>query len=231
EWLESLFGVSVAGGDTGSYAVSGVPGDPFYDGAEIRLKRKTGDTWYTGDEISPVNGAYTALTFTDTDPLMPGAIVRRDTGLRTIAYPFAIEHAKTDEDLQALLSPIRDFLADHPAFPEFDLTLNHQQFAPGDAFILDAGLCNPYPEPLHGEMFIALSVLGEYWFWPSWIHYPDGVDFRQVDVQPYASWDEKVLNFVWPDVSGPGPLMQFIGAAIDTDGNLLDDLIIREFSY
>jgi len=39
------------------------------------------------------------------------------------------------------------------------------------------------------------------------------------------------LNFVWPDVSGPGPLMQFIGAAIDTDGNLLDDLIIREFSY
>lgn len=231
DWLETVFGVSVSGGNTESYALTGIAGDPFYDGLEIRLKRKTGSTWYTGDEITPVNGGVTAVTFNETDPPMAAAIFRQDTGLRSISFPFAIEHAKTADDLQLLLEPIRNYLADHPANPVFELVLNQEMFVPGDPFILRSRLKNPYPDLLDAVIFVALEVGEDYWFWPSWIQYPSGVDSKDIQVSPFLNWNEDVLTFTWPDVTGPGPEMQFIGAAVDSSGILLDDLVIQTFSF
>ncbi|MBN1296014.1 hypothetical protein JXA80_04490 [bacterium] len=230
-WLKDVFGVHVNRNSTEGYAMEGIEGEIFYDGVQIRLKKKTGDTYFTADEIEPVNSARGALVFTDVESPGSGAVYRRDTGLRTLAFPFALEHAKTDADLLALLEPIRTFLADHPAEPALQLALNAGFYEPGDPFLLTVRLVNPYGETLAGTLFLALEVGGLYWFWPSWTQYPGGMDSQVVQVPMFDVWAESILDFSWPEVAGPGPVICFFAAAVDSEGQLLDDLQHAEFSY
>ena len=153
------------GGNTGYYKVSGVEGTGYYDGLTVRLRKKFDGEELTADEILPVGSAVSILEFPETEETRSGCVMNKLTGLRTLAFPFSLEHVKTTAELESLLIPVFDFLMDHPAQPEFSLTLNKTEYTPTDPFLLEALFLSPYSGMMNG-MYI--------FFWRSWVNTGSG---------------------------------------------------------
>ena len=89
------------------------------------------------------------------------------------------------------------------------------RFAPGEEFYLDAIVSNPGQPLTHVPLVVLLDLgVGEYWFWPSWRHYPPGMDFSSADIEP-GQTRFHILDFVWPRVPGAQGAASFFGALLD----------------
>ena len=72
--------------------------------------------------------------------------------------------------------------------------------SPGELFSCTAHICNPSAE-MTATPFVAMLDIGisEYWFYPSWAHWPPGFDYTALDL-PTGITDEAVVpEFLWPD--------------------------------
>ncbi|HPQ42449.1 MAG TPA: hypothetical protein PLV45_18900, partial [bacterium] len=99
--------------------------------------------------------------------------------------------------------------------PAMRLVLNSEMYSGGDEFILDADFWNPNAEPLHVDTFIVLTVLGNYWFWPSWIHLDEGFDFQDMMLAAQVESTENILTFTWPTGTGAASDLCFLGVILD----------------
>ena len=102
--------------------------------------------------------------------------------------------------------------------PHINLTLDMPQvfFTPGAACYLNAILTNHGPAELPLLLAAALDIgTGDYWFWPSWTHYPPETDMRQVPVPPGPSLVPLIAPFFWPEGAGSGGQFRFIAALLD----------------
>lgn len=106
------------------------------------------------------------------------------------------------------------------------LSLADSAMAPGDDFDLQMTLRNGTSTALNVNVFVALEIYGEYWFWPSWVHMDEGIDFQSNVTIPAASeLHQAVLQFEWPDVHGPAQGLFFYGLLLDkTTMDLVGDL-------
>ncbi|MBN2056338.1 hypothetical protein JW905_15555 [bacterium] len=116
--------------------------------------------------------------------------------------------------------------------PELTLALNGIGFNAGQRLILDAVMQNTC---LYRTVFLyaALNVgTDDYWFAPSWRHYPPSLDHLSITLIGGGSvTTETVLDAVMPDPLPPGGPFFFYGAMLDdASGELLGDLQVVEFS-
>jgi len=88
---------------------------------------------------------------------------------------------------------------------------------PGDLCSLTATLGYPGQHPLKAQPLFVLLDLGtaEYWFWPSWIKWPDQIDYREVDLLPGESQLTVIDQFPWPDSAGFFSGAKFYSAVLD----------------
>ncbi len=231
DWLRDYFGVEVVNGNTGAYFVEGIPENPVTEGLGFRLKRKNASMAFTPDTIKTVANGETFMRFKEL-PEAAGAVVTRDAGMRSVCLPFALEGIRTQGEMESFLDRILPWMADRPDSVEFDLNLSSEIFYPGDPFVLSTTLINPHRNILEADQYIALAVGDMYWFWPSWVEYPPGVDMQPISLEPFSTTHQTILDFIWPttDVSATGIL--FYGVLIDPESaDLLTDLKSVSFGF
>jgi len=111
--------------------------------------------------------------------------------------------------------------ANPPYVPPCDATgvsleLSGSMFRAGEAFHLDARVCNATGSLLTGHhVFILLDVYGEYWCLPSWTDIRNGLDSYCTTIPP-GGWEfPAIQTFFWPDVAGSADGIMFHGAILD----------------
>jgi hypothetical protein len=80
------------------------------------------------------------------------------------------------------------------------LRLAREEVHPGESFWVAADVCAP-DAPLEDTPFVAMLDIGtgDYWFYPSWSHYPPAIDYESRDFPRGASSVEILPAFTWPD--------------------------------
>jgi len=87
-----------------------------------------------------------------------------------------------------------------------EVELSGDRVCPGQLFWCRALVCSP-ESALEGIPFVAVvdPGTGDYWFYPSWAHYPPDMDWEAIDV---PAGRERVIEvippFVWPDTGQSG---------------------------
>ena len=100
------------------------------------------------------------------------------------------------------------------------LEMPSHYFRPGDTCYLDAYLCNPGPEELFDiNLFIILDIgTGDYWFYPSWVHYPPDIDYEIINKLEVGILYKSIIpEFTWPPNVGSYEKIVFWGAMTDRD--------------
>ena len=114
--------------------------------------------------------------------------------------------------------------AQTPMNLEIELTMPKKSFSGGDDCWLKLLMINPGSQRT-ADLYVLLSVLDEYWSYPSWISLTDGIDSETVTVV-FGSNEPKELiaPFEMPTVSPFGPI-QFYAAMFEPDTISVDTLI------
>ncbi len=75
------------------------------------------------------------------------------------------------------------------------VTLSGNRFTAGDNFKLEVS-CLGNPGDPYAEMFVVLDVFGDFWFWPLWTPYLQGL---LIELQPDRPVTYTILDFEWFD--------------------------------
>jgi hypothetical protein len=99
---------------------------------------------------------------------------------------------------------------------------------PGETFWVRAHVCVT-AESLPEAAFVSFLDLGigEYWFYPSWAHYPPDIDYVLRSFATGLTTIEVIPELVWPDVQGSLDGIRIWGALLDPDLTA----IIGEYGY
>jgi C1A family cysteine protease len=100
-----------------------------------------------------------------------------------------------------------------------DLGMPIRDFQSGDTFLLYSELRNYGPERDIDE-YLALEVMGEFWFWPQW---GKDVSSRTRTVPAESFHVETILTFPWPAVQGPFDGIRFWSAILEQDTGIVFD--------
>ncbi len=106
-----------------------------------------------------------------------------------------------------------------------------------EEFFITGYLDNPGETMTDVPVFFLLDVYGEYWFWPSWIHYrpddPGSIDCMVMDVPTGTSAVEVMPAFPWPDnVEGNADGLYIYGAMLTPDASsILGEMAAVAFGY
>jgi len=113
---------------------------------------------------------------------------------------------------------------------EFDMPTT--MLMPGSTFALDLAVENTGPAITGGNLFIALNVgTGDYWFYPTWVHYPPGFDSAVVNISSDTSEILPVFpEFPWPDGAGVFSDAMFLGAVMH-QGALVSNVAQMDFGW
>jgi N-acetylneuraminic acid mutarotase len=99
-----------------------------------------------------------------------------------------------------------------------ELEIPDDYVSPGETFWCRAEVHNPGAAYDQAPFFALLDLgIGEYWFFPSWAHYPPDIDFQPTDLPAGSITEIWVLpEFQWPDTGSStfGPI--FIHSAVLT---------------
>jgi len=106
-------------------------------------------------------------------------------------------------------------------------------FTLGEEFRLDATVVNWTEETLYDVPLVVFLDYGieEYWFWPSWCHFPPHFDYEIIDVPLGETIIEIIPPFTWPDGMGSG-YASFYGAILNPGmTEILGEIGYVEFSW
>lgn len=99
---------------------------------------------------------------------------------------------------------------------QLSFRMPYNYYYPGDLYYLDAVINNPGAPHYYSALFVALNIYSDYWFWPSWTHYPPGIDWAWVHIETGAWYWEVLPAFYWPAVYSSANNINFIGIAMDS---------------
>ncbi len=108
-------------------------------------------------------------------------------------------------------------------------------FRPGDIFWLNALICNSDSTPYQDiNFFVILDIgIGEYWFYPDWVHYPPDISYVTIDLDSgERRYVEIIPEFVWPSGVGSYDNVIFWGAITDPQiTHVIGHLDYVKFAY
>jgi predicted outer membrane repeat protein len=115
------------------------------------------------------------------------------------------------------------------------LEIPREYVCPGQTFYCKALICSE-EMALTPAPFIAMLDLGtgEYWFYPSWAHYPPDIDWQHVNLFPAVELPIDVLpEFTWPDTgSSSFEGISIISAILNPQmTEILGDMATVTFGY
>jgi hypothetical protein len=99
-----------------------------------------------------------------------------------------------------------------------ELEMPAAMFRGGDTCWLKAHLSNPGPTALSNVpvvVFLDINV-GEYWFWPSWTHYPPDIDTQILTVPVGTKTVDILGTFAFPTGAGSAAGLSFWGAMLNS---------------
>jgi hypothetical protein len=114
------------------------------------------------------------------------------------------------------------------------LEMPSHHYVPGDPCWLQAYVTNTGGHSVGPVLFFVFvdDNTGDYWFWPSWAHYPPNIDWKEITVEPGTQTFEILPEFVWPSGAGSGSGFLFWGALTDLSmTTIIGDLDVWEFSF
>jgi formylglycine-generating enzyme required for sulfatase activity len=113
---------------------------------------------------------------------------------------------------------------------ELTLKMPSQMFWPGMPFWLHLDIQNSGPQLDSVQLYVAMDFgIGEYWFYPSWSHYPPAIDWLETEAPQAGEEREIIPEFPWPAGAGAGSV-QFI-AVLLMDGELVSNVAVISFSW
>lgn len=123
-----------------------------------------------------------------------------------------------------------------PCTTGMTLEMPAHNFTAGDPCYLKAFACNGTEETTENvPIFVFLDIgIGEYWFAPSWVKYPPGVDNYTITLPPGMTEVEPqpIGEFIWPSGAGAGgPFFFWAGMLDDTGTSVLGEIDSWEFSF
>lgn len=109
------------------------------------------------------------------------------------------------------------------------LVLPSQMMMPGIPFWMYLGIQNQGAFIDSAHVFVALNIgTDDYWFWPSWCHYPPETDWLDTDITPGVD-QRTVFEFIWPSGAGSGNA-QFLSAVV-ANGELASNVSSVSFTW
>ncbi len=120
-------------------------------------------------------------------------------------------------------------------FTGVKLEMPSTYYRPGDIFYLIAYIGNNEGHTLQNiPLFVILDInTGDYWFYPSWKHYPNDIDYFLFEELPIGITTKTIIQeFVWPQVEGSMSGIKFHGAITDSNiTKILGIFSTLEFGY
>ena len=114
------------------------------------------------------------------------------------------------------------------------LLMPSNYFRPGDTCWLKAFVKNPTAQTYRDiPLFVFLDIgTGDYWFWPSWSHYPPDFDFERITLEPGIEEVLIIPEFTFPDGVGKMMNLRFIGGMTDPEINeIFGEIDIWSFGF
>lgn len=108
-----------------------------------------------------------------------------------------------------------------PAQAQLYFRMPKSFYYPGDSFYLDAIIDNTGSPQYNAAFFIALNIHNDYWFWPSWVKHPSGVDCLWINMNSGAWYWEVMPTFEWPWIGTSVTDIHFIGVVLDKNASTL----------
>jgi len=108
-----------------------------------------------------------------------------------------------------------------------------EYYHPGDECWLAAEVDNPFDPLAAAPLIVILDVgIGEYWFWPSWTHYPPGADYEEVSL-PTGQLEISIIDpFIWPAGAGNAENFHFWAVIFnETFANPITQIASVTFGY
>ncbi len=112
-----------------------------------------------------------------------------------------------------------------------ELQMPAETFCPGMNCYLDLDIDNKGPDSAV-ELFAAMTLgTGEYWFYPSWCHYPEKIDWSDLTLDGNKEIVVHIIpEFVWPAEVGSFSGAMFVSAIVKGDV-LISNLAEYAFSW
>jgi len=85
-----------------------------------------------------------------------------------------------------------------------DLQMPGNTFVTGSPCFLNLDITNSGQTYIDSQLFVALDIgVGEFWFYPSWTHYPSDIDSEKLNIPLLAQLEKSIFpQFAWPSGTG-----------------------------
>jgi len=118
--------------------------------------------------------------------------------------------------------------------PSVALVMPDHYFTPGELCWLHAFVSNP-GDPIYDSNLVVVLDIGtdDYWFWPSWVHYPTAIDYQPIRVLNPGETGLAILPaFAFPHIEGQADSWRFVAVLMDESMTApLGPLTEWEFGY
>lgn len=114
-----------------------------------------------------------------------------------------------------------------------DLRMPSTCFIPASTFSMEAIIHNTGETYSNAKLFAALTIgTGDYWFFPSWTHYPDSLDWETTTFEASADRTASIVpSFPWPEGTGDFSGAMMISAVVSQTGDLISNVETIEFGW
>ncbi len=118
---------------------------------------------------------------------------------------------------------------DHGAYLELNATF----FRPNDPFTCAVRAVNGGSEhTLNAILYVVLDIgTGDYFFWPSWAHYPPSIDCNLLNLTPGETDRFTLFDFIWPETGASLSNLRFWTIMTSQEGNPIGDIDWVEWGF
>lgn len=115
---------------------------------------------------------------------------------------------------------------------DLEFAMPTTMMVPGSPCSLDLNITNSGAAINDATLFVALNIgTDDYWFYPSWAHFPSEVDSAQIDVSASETDIISIMpEFAWPTGTGEFTGALFIGAVL-SGSELISDIAQIDFGW